>query len=413
MDARGSRITFEDGRTALDLADSPGLLGHRHPRLVARMRAAVEQPALGESHATREREEAAQELLSFAFAEEPWAAGVRFCTTASEAIDIALALAQSLSGRSPLVVRECAYHGPVGLAREASTLAPLRGGLAAADGGWTLPPRGAELRTLPAPACAALGEPAGDCHADALAGADALLDGAAAAVMDYGSGAVYPCAAYQDELARRTRAAGALWLQDEAITGLGRTARWFAFQRGAERPDLVALGKGLTGGYAPGGALVLSAELIERLEGTRWMTFSTWRGHTLTVAAISETLRTIHEEQLLARAAQLGERLAARLRELLAAHPCLARVSGEGLVWNLELRGPADQAFARWDGAVAQPGPAQLLRDAALARGLFLRPIGPLGLWLFSPMTIEDDDLETALAILDESLSTLDERVAS
>lgn len=82
-------------------------------------------------------------------------------------------------------------------------------------------------------------------------------------------------------------------------------------------------------------------------------------------------------------------------------------------MWNLELAGPADQTFAQWDGAVAQPGPAQLLRAEALARGLFLRPIGPLGLWLFSPMTIEDDDLETALAILDDSLRALDAGLVS
>jgi adenosylmethionine-8-amino-7-oxononanoate aminotransferase len=246
------------------------------------------------------------------------------------------------------------------------------------------------------------------CHRTALDAAPDLLQDAAAFVTDYGSGGVYPCSAHQDELAEIGRAADANWLQDEAITGFGRTGRWFAFQRGSERPDFVALGKGLTAGYAPGGALVLSESIVAALDGQRWATFSTWRGHTLSIEAISATLRVIADDELIERAAALGTLISARLKELASTHPSVTRIVGEGTVWNLELAGPAELSLAEWDGAAAIGAPSALLRSFALERGLLLRPLGPLGIWLLLPFTVSETVLERALVALDESLTELD-----
>jgi 4-aminobutyrate aminotransferase-like enzyme len=380
------------------------------------MTRAAAEPALAESHGSVRREEVAEELLSVAFADEPWARAVRFCTTASEAIDLGLALAQAVSGREPLASRERAYHGPTGLAREVSTIPALRGGIVRASGDWRTPPRGADVRVMPAPTCGLSveeGRDADACHRTALNAAPDLLQDAAAFIADYGSGGVYPCSAYQDELAEIGRAADARWLQDEAITGFGRTGRWFAFQRGTERPDFVALGKGLTAGYAPGGALILSESMVAALDGQRWATFSTWRGHTLSIEAISATLRVITNEALIERAASLGALLSARLGELVSTHPSVARVVGEGTVWNVELTGPAELSLAEWDGAAATGAPSAQLRSLALERGLLLRPLGPLGMWLLVPFTISESALEHALVALDESLSELDAEAES
>jgi adenosylmethionine-8-amino-7-oxononanoate aminotransferase len=109
----------------------------------------------------------------------------------------------------------------------------------------------------------------------------------------------------------------------------------------------------------------------------------------------------------------MGMLLAARLRELVSMHPSVTRVVGEGTVWNLELNGPAELSLAEWDGAAATGAPSAQLRSLALERGLLLRPLGPLGMWLLLPFTISESALEGALVALDESLNELDAEAES
>jgi adenosylmethionine-8-amino-7-oxononanoate aminotransferase len=78
------------------------------------------------------------------------------------------------------------------------------------------------------------------------------------------------------------------------------------------------------------------------------------------------------------------------------------------MVWNVELSGPADLSLAKWDGANPMGAPSAFFRSLALERGLLLRPLGPLGIWLLPPLTISERDLERALEALDESLGELE-----
>src|SRR4051812_3112302 len=105
-----------------------------------------------------------------------------------------------------------------------------------------------------------------------------MLADAAAVIMDYANGGGCPSAQYQDTLAGLTKQAGAIWIADETVTAFGRMGRSFTFARGNSRPDMVTLGKGITGGIVPGGALVMSREVVDRIGDRRWMTNSTYRG---------------------------------------------------------------------------------------------------------------------------------------
>src|SRR5437660_755450 len=83
----GSHVMLEDGRRIIDFAGSAGILGHRHSELVNAIKIAADKPLVGEAHAIPEREQAAEQLLDVAFKGEQWVGGVRFCTSASDAID--------------------------------------------------------------------------------------------------------------------------------------------------------------------------------------------------------------------------------------------------------------------------------------------------------------------------------------
>ena len=161
-------------------------------------------------------------------------------------------------------------------------------------------------------------------------GAPEALAGAAAVIMDYSQGGVVPSAQYQDTLANMARDAGALWVADETVTALGRMGHGMAFQRGSTRPDMVTMGKGITGGAVPAGALVLSKEIVEEIGERRWMTSSTYRGHPLAVAAVSTVVQVIDRDGLVDRAARLGESLGPDLLSIAASHPCVATSSARG-----------------------------------------------------------------------------------
>lgn len=410
VDASGVRIRLDDGTEVVDAATSPATLGHRHPRMAAALVAAAEQsPVLDEGWQWPSRDQAARDLIEIAFAgEEEWVGAVRFAVTGSEANDIALSLAQALTERAPLVTRERAYHGMVGLARDMTVQPHWHGGLSYRAGGVSAVPRGVEVRVLPFPR-GRLGdglELTRDEAQQILAGSESIFDGAAAAIIDYSQGGNYAAPEYQDEVARMARRAGALWIADEVITGLGKGGGWMNFGRGEERPDMVTLGKGLGAGAAPVAAVVVSKAIAGVLDGALWQNYSTLRAHPLSVAAASAFLRVASEENLVERIDPQHDLLAAGMRELLDNHPSVERIDGRGIHWTVELYGDnwrewrADTEVAPIASRVA----ARILESGALVatsseRGSF---------YLSMSLVMEDSDLREVLDAIDEGLKVAD-----
>ena len=282
-----------------DGSNTGGPLGHRHPDLVAAIHKAADNPVVNDGWLWAEREEAARELFDIAFAgESSWIGAVRFFISGSEANDLALSLAQALTGRAAIATRERAYHGMVGLARDVTVQPHWHGGLAIHSGGSRPAPRGASVKVLPAPVGARFGGRKGEPLSERLASAEQLLADVAAVIIDYTQGGIYYDAAYQDRVAEAARKAGALWIADEVVTGFARTGRWFGFQGSASRPDMVTLGKPLGGGVAPAGAVVLSQQLVDQMEDKTWQTFSTFRGHPTMVTAMRALLRVIQRDDI-------------------------------------------------------------------------------------------------------------------
>jgi 4-aminobutyrate aminotransferase-like enzyme len=242
-----------------------------------------------------------------------------------------------------------------------------------------------------------------------LDGAPELLDGAAALIVDQGAnGLIFVDGEYQDRLARMARDAGVLWIADEAVTGLGRLGRSFAFQMGDERPDIVTMGKGITAGASPGGAVVLSQRVAELLDGQRWMTYSTFRGHAITAASVSATVRTIRDEGLVEHARTLGAWFKGEVEELARRHDCAVTVRGEGLHVSLELRGNDAHEFRRWHGDGTEKPLAEIVSGEALRRGALVAAFSGLTLWFVPPLVISRAQLETVLEAVDAALDVGD-----
>lgn len=415
-DGDGSHITLADGRTVVDGGSiSAALLGHGHSALRAAVERASRVPYVSDGLGVDVRDDAAEALLRLGFEDESdWVGAVRLCSSASEANDLALSLARTATGRMPLVARRYGYHGGVGLAREVSDSPLWDGGLSAWSGGTRTPPDlGRDVRFLAgAPTPFGYGATQ-DGWEGMLDGAAEALDGAAALITDYGSnGLVYLPGGYQDRLAELARAAGALWIADEAVTGLARIGRHFAFQAGESRPDIVTMGKAISGGAAAGGAVVISRALAEELLGWRWMTYSTFRGHPVAAAAIAATVETLAAERLAERAAELGPAIYERVAEIAARHPSALGVRGEGIYTSIAMAGAERHSFARWHGDGQGAPLAEVASRAALDAGALIPAYSGLTLWMVPALTIGEHELETLYEALDAGLAEADRHVA-
>jgi adenosylmethionine-8-amino-7-oxononanoate aminotransferase len=204
-------------------------------------------------------------------------------------------------------------------------------------------------------------------------------------------------------LAEAARRAGALLIADEVATGIGRTGRWFAVEREGVRPDLLAVAKGLSGGYLPVAATLATEEVFASFLGRAEELRAFFHGHTYTgnplaCAAAVANLDLMERRGTVAEAARKGERLGALL-EPLAAHPNVAEVRRLGMMAGVQL---AEDPRAR------RPFPpearaARRVCEEARRRGLILRPLGDVVV-VMPPLGIPDGVLEEAAAILRASV---------
>jgi len=136
---------------------------------------------------------------------------------------------------------------------------------------------------------------------------------------------------------------GTLFVVDEIQTGLGRTGSWFALERWSLEPDMVLVGKALSGGYMPVAAMVTRRDIYQRAVGTLERSYvhqSTYGRNRLSMAAGLATLRVIERDRLVERAAQMGTLLTDGLGELRQRHELVKEVRGAGLMIGIELQAP-------------------------------------------------------------------------
>ncbi len=247
-----------------------------------------------------------------------------------------------------------------------------------------------------------------------LAGVDAELDRAGPAtagvviepVGGAAGGAITPPSGYLAGLAERCRARGLPLITDEVMTGLGRTGRMLATDHYGVRPDVVALGKGLGGGYTPIAAVLVTAEIVETIAtGSGAVTNGhTYGGNPLSCAVALAVLDTIMKRDLISAARHRGEQLRAGLAELAARHRLIGEVRGLGLLHGLELvQDRQTKASGKPIGSLTQR-----LVTTARDNGLLVYPAtGGVNdaVLIAPPLTITADELTTLIELLDASLS--------
>jgi adenosylmethionine-8-amino-7-oxononanoate aminotransferase len=211
-------------------------------------------------------------------------------------------------------------------------------------------------------------------------------------------------ARYLGELGAMAREAGALVVCDEVATGFGRTGRLFASEHANLRPDLMCLGKGVTGGYLPLAATlaterIFAAFLGEPDEYRAFYYGHTYTGNPLAASVALANLAIFSEERVIDRSLPLIAQLSEGLRSRFEGHPQVADLRQCGLMAAIELmENPAErQTFP-----VERQTGANVIRRARKA-GVIIRPLGDV-IVLMPPLSITRGELETLLDVTRDSI---------
>jgi diaminobutyrate-2-oxoglutarate transaminase len=407
--ARGMTVEGADGRRYLDCLSGAGslALGHNHPVALQAIREVLDSgaPLQVLDLATPVKDEFTSEL--FASLPEGFARDARilFCGPAgTDAVEAALKLVRTATGRSGLLAFTGAYHGMTAGALAASGDRAAGAGPGGSAGRPVRLPFPFDYRCpfgLGGPEAARI---SARWTESLLADPKGGVEPAAGMIVEpvQGEGGVVPAPdSWLREMRRITAAHGIPLIVDEVQTGVGRTGAFWAVQHSGVLPDVMVLSKAI-GGSLPLAVIVYRGELDVWAPGAHAGTF---RGNQLAMAAGAATLRFVREERLAERAAALGGRMLARLRALHCLLPAMGDVRGRGLMLGVEIVDP--QADADALGArPAAPELAAAVRQEALRRGLIVELGGRHNsvVRLLPPLTMTDEQSETVLERLGEAV---------
>ncbi|XXU74956.1 diaminobutyrate--2-oxoglutarate transaminase [Sorangium sp. So ce1151] len=403
--ARGIYVEDVEGRVFIDCLAGAGtlILGHNHPVVVEAIQRALreELPMQTLDLTTPVKEQFIDDLFSMLPDELTRHAKIQFCgPTGTDAVEAALKLVRTATGRGTMLAFHGAYHGmSLGSLSLMGNLGP-KAGLGGAQTGVQFLPYPYDYR-CPFGLGGEAGEAVGlhyirnmlhDPESGVLPPAGLILEPV------QGEGGVIPASAsWLQGIRQVTREAEVPLILDEVQTGLGRTGKFFAFQHADIVPDVLVLSKAI-GGSLPLSVVVYHESLDRWRPGAHAGTF---RGNQLAMAAGSATMRLVKAERLDLHAEAMGRRLKGHLVQLQQQLPCIGEVRGRGLMLGAEIVDPAGRADARGK----RPAYAKLasaIQAACLKRGLILELGGRFGgtIRLLPPLIITEPEVDRVAEIL-------------
>ena len=383
LSGEGIRLHLSGGKTVIDGSGGAAVacIGHGNRRVAAAM--AEQAGRMAYAHTGFFTSEPAEALADLLLGDEPGGmTHAFFASSGSEAMEAAVKLARQYfielgqPQRTRIIGRRQGYHG--------TTLGALSmGGHMARRAPYE--PLLSTAFSKVSPCFAYHYQAAEETDADYVARLEAELeaefqslcpDTVAAFCAETVVGAATGCVAAVPGYFAAMRAVcdrhGALLVLDEVMCGMGRTGTLHAWEQEGVAPDIQAVAKGLGGGYAPVGGILVAGRVIAALrDGSGgFMHGQTYQAHPVACAAALEVQRIVREQDLVGAAARQGKRLEALLTDRFGNHHRVGDIRGRGLFYALEFvqdhaaRVPFDPAH----------GIAEAVKQAALDRGLAIYP---------------------------------------
>ncbi|MBV7395546.1 aspartate aminotransferase family protein [Mameliella sediminis] len=215
-------------------------------------------------------------------------------------------------------------------------------------------------------------------------------------------GVIVPPETYWPEIQRIVKKYGILLIVDEVICGFGRTGNWFGSQTFDIKPDIMTVAKGLSSGYQPIGASIVSDEVAKVIENTEFNHGYTYSGHPVACAVALENLRILEEEGIVDRVREETAPYLKERFESLSDHPLVGEVRIVGMMGSLALT-PDKATRAPF---AAEAGTAGFIcRERCFANNLIMRHVNDR-MVISPPLVISKEEIDT---LIDRARKSLDE----
>jgi len=401
--AKGVRVTDVDGREYLDFTaqTAAGAIGYGDPRMTDALARELSLPAISPNHIHPARVALAERLVNLTGGSLD---RVYFGVSGSDAIDAALKFARKRTGRWKVISHWNGYHGTTFGALSAHGIPSARQPYEPLLPGFIhVPP--------PDPRHNEFGGSADDLAGLAIDHVRRTIDreggdqiGAITIEPVFaGGGVIVPPPEYLAGLRRLCDDHGILLIFDEVVTGIGRTGTMFAYESIGVLPDMVVLGKGLTGGYQALSAVLMrsSVDPFDASDPDEPLHLHTMAANPMGCVAALTTLAVIESDRLLDNTVARGRQLLDGLRGALESDRRVVDVRGKGLLVGIEL--------------AARPGEVKSLERRAVTacRDLGLLVYGSSGphavIVLHPPLVVTQADVDAAIALLSKAIAGVDQ----
>lgn len=393
--AEGAWLWDADGRKFLDCYNNVPHVGHCHPKVVE----AITKQAMTLNTHTRYLHDGILnyvEALTAKF-DESLTSAIMVCS-GSEANDVALRMAQAVTGNTGMIATNMTYHGNTAAVSQLSVRKPPIGGY---------DPR---IRHVPAPdSTRPLGGQSGTPFADAFT---AEVEKAIASLQatEHGIACLIVCpffanegfpdlpSGFLDGAIAAVRKAGGIIIADEVQPGFGRIGtHWWGHQKMGFTPEIVTIGKPMANGH-PVAAVVAGLETLAAFRNA-FGYFNTFGGNPVSCAAAMAVLEIIEDEGLVENALTVGTYAQDRLRDLQSKYPMIANVRGSGLFFGAEM--VLDEAMKPASDFTAR------VVEGMKARGILLNRLGTeyATLKIRPPMVFSRENADFLVDALDETLA--------
>lgn len=235
-----------------------------------------------------------------------------------------------------------------------------------------------------------------------------------AAILFEGESGSSGCIKYPPMYLKKVRelcdAHGILMIDDETMSGFGRTGKMFGIDHHDTTPDIMCMAKGLTSGYLPLGAMVITDTIADHFNDTPMVLGLTYSAHPVSCAAALANIKVIEEEDLVNKAAKMGKYIEAEVEKLKSKHPSIGDFRNTGLLGCIELvkNRKTKEPVTPWN---AKPDEM----EATLKMAAKIRELGMFTFvrwnWIFiaPPLNVSKEEVTEGLDIISQAIAIADE----
>ena len=335
-----------------------------------------------------------------------------FTLGGAEAIENAIKIARMFTGRHKIITHYRSYHGAT------------YGAITAGGDPRRFP---VDSQTMPnvvhvenpyAYRCPWNSNSIEECGARALAHLERVIEfenpNNIAAILFEGESGSSGCIKYPPNYLKKVRALcdkyGIIMIDDEVMSGFGRTGKMFGIDNHNVTPDIMCMAKGLTSGYLPLGGVIVTDKIATYFNDNPMAIGLTYSAHPTLCAAALENIRIIEEEELVEKAAEMGRYIESAVEKLKEKHPSIGDFRNTGLLGCIELvrNRKTKEPITPWNAAPADMEVTNKMAAKIRELGMFTF-VRWSYIFIAPPLNVTRDEVDEGLEIISQAIAIADE----